>query len=66
MRAIIVFGIAITVITAFCRLDLVYPDVQMGVTAIVWVDWINPTSDLQLYRRVITDFYWPTTAGAEK
>lgn len=57
MRAIIVFGIAITVITAFCRLDLVYPDVQMGMTAIVLVDWINPTSDLRLYRRVITDFY---------
>lgn len=62
MRAIIVFGIAITVITAFCRRDLVYPDVQMGMTVIVWVDWIN----LQLYRLVITDFYWPNIAGAEK
>ena len=30
MRAIIVFGIAITVIAAFCPRDLVYPDVQMG------------------------------------
>lgn len=38
MRAIIVFGIAITFITAFCRRDLVYPDVQMGKTAIVRVD----------------------------
>lgn len=35
MRAIIVFGIAITVIAAFCCGDLVYPDVQMGKTAIV-------------------------------
>lgn len=38
MRAIIVFGIAITFITAFCRRDLVYPDVQMGKTAIVSSD----------------------------
>lgn len=66
MRAIIVFGIAITVITAFCHRDLVYPDVQMGMTAIVWVDWINPVWNLQLYRLVITDFYWPNTAEAEK
>lgn len=35
MRTIIVFGIAITVITAFCYRDLVYPDVQMGTSAIV-------------------------------
>lgn len=64
MRAIIVFGIAITVITAFCRRDLVYPDAQMGMTAIVWVD--IPVSNLLLYRLVITDIYWPNTAGAEK
>lgn len=48
MRAIIVFGIAITVITAFCRRDLVYPDVQIGKTAIVRVDWTDPTLSFNL------------------
>lgn len=66
MRAIIVFGIAITFITAFCRRDLVYPDVQMRRTAIVCVDWTSPTVSFQLYWLPVTGFYWPFIAGDEK
>lgn len=63
MRAIIVFGIAITFITAFCRRDLVYPDVQMEKLPLL--EWISPSLSFQLYWLLITDFYLPVITGGE-